>query len=95
MHVRDRAQFWCLLLGRSVAEKVAAADFRPGEVLQQVRSAKRRMKLDVKVKGAVVAIVGGRLVQRHDVGKGRLPKVVKTYHRIFQHVSEIACLSVG
>ena len=35
-------------LRRRVAQKVAAADFRPSQILQQVRLAQRRMELDVK-----------------------------------------------
>ena len=38
-----------LLFRRRVAEEVAAADLRTGEVLQQVRPAQRRMELDVEV----------------------------------------------
>ena len=38
-----------LLFRRRVAEKVAAANLRTGEVLQQVRAAQRRVELDVEV----------------------------------------------
>src|SRR5215510_6873543 len=95
MHSRDGAKFCGLLFGRSVAEKVSAADLRAGKVLQEIRAPKRRMELDMKMKSAIVAIVCRRLVQRHDVRKRRLPKIVKTYHGIFQHFSEVQCLGVA
>ena len=38
-----------LLLRRRVAEEVAAANLRAGEVLEQIRPAQRRMELDVEV----------------------------------------------
>ena len=44
-----------LLFRRRVAEEVAPANLRTGEVLQQVRAAERRMELDVKVEALDVA----------------------------------------
>ena len=47
-----------LLFRRRVAEKVAAANLRTGEVLQQVRAAERRVELDVEVEACGVALTG-------------------------------------
>jgi hypothetical protein len=44
--LRLRAQFGGFLFRRRVTQKIAAADFRPRQSIQQARTAKRRMELD-------------------------------------------------
>src|SRR5262245_16730246 len=67
MNIRLRAQFGGFLFRRCVAQEIAAADLRTRQILQQVRTPQRWMKLDVKMEPAMVAPVGRRLVQRHHV----------------------------
>src|SRR5712664_4441691 len=69
VHFRLGAQFGCSLLRRSVTQKIAAANFRPGQILQQIRFAERRVELDMEMERAVVATISRSLVQRHDVRK--------------------------
>src|SRR4051812_25932034 len=68
-----------LLFGRCVAEKVAAANLRAGEVLQQVRTAQRRVKLDMEVEPCRLSL-HPRLMQRHDVRKRHAPEIVEPDH---------------
>src|SRR5689334_200113 len=62
MLMRQGQKFRRLLLGRSIAQKISPADFRPGQILQQVRFAQGRMKFNMEVKATVVASAGGRLM---------------------------------
>src|SRR5215218_10423291 len=66
-----------LLLRRRIAQEVASPDLRPGQVLQQVGFAERRMELDVEVEAGIIMTVSRGLVQRHDIGKRHLPQVVE------------------
>src|SRR5262245_37557117 len=90
MNLRLRAQFGGFLFGRRVAQKIAAADFGTGQVLQQVRTAQRRMKLDVEMEPAVIVHVGRRLVQQHHIGERRPPQVVELHQKAFERSGEIA-----
>src|SRR5215813_14575175 len=69
MHRGEPAQFRRFLFGGSIAEKDTAANLRPGQILQEIRPSQRRVKLDMKMKAAIIAAVGRRLMQRHDVWK--------------------------
>src|SRR5882672_10853482 len=92
MNLRLRAQFGGFLFGRCVAQKIAAADLRPRQVFQQVRTTQRRMKLDVEMESAMIAAVGRRLVQRHDVRERHSPQVVELRQKTFERLGEIAQL---
>ena len=73
-----------LFLRRGVAEEVAAADLRTGQVLEQVRPAQRRMELDVKVEAADVAPSAGAWCSAITYGNGirqRLSKRMTTSRR--------------
>ena len=56
MRPAGRNELRRLLFRRRVAEKVAPANLRTGEVLQQVRAAERRVELDVKVEPQASAL---------------------------------------
>ena len=62
MNARLRAQLRRFLIRRSVAEKIAATNFRAREELQQIRFALRWMEFDMEMKPAVITAVSGRLV---------------------------------
>src|SRR5690349_387229 len=53
------------------------------------------MKLDVKVKGAVITAIGRSLVQRHYVWKRHPPKVVELHEDSLQHIRKIVQLFAG
>src|SRR5687767_6939472 len=57
VHVGYGAQFLGLRLGPRVAQEVAAADLGAGQVLQQVRFAKRRVDFDVEMKAGIIVAV--------------------------------------
>src|SRR5690348_14051065 len=80
-----RAKLCSLLLRTRVAEKIAAADLRPGEVLDEARLSQRRMKLNMKVE-ARCGSRGRRLVERHDVWKRRPPEIVEPYEHAPEHL---------
>src|SRR5262245_49057904 len=84
VNLRLRAQLGGFFFGRCVAQKIASADFGTSQILQQVRSSQRRMKLDVEMKPAVIAAVGRRLVQRHHVRERRSPQVVEFRQKMFE-----------
>ena len=88
----DRLSFELLgfLLGACVTEKIAAADFRPGQVLQQVGLSHGGMKFYVKVETAMAGRAGGSLVQSHHVGKRNIPKVVELDQNLLKYLREIA-----
>src|SRR5262245_38131271 len=88
--LRLRAQFGGFLFRRRVAQKIAAADLGAGQVLQQVRTAQRRMKLDVEMESAMIAPVGRRLMQRHHIRKRRSPQVVEFHQKAFERLCEVA-----
>jgi hypothetical protein len=48
------------------------------------------MKLKMKMESVVVAPVGGRLMQRHNIGKRHLPKVVEFNCDLLQDLGKIA-----
>src|SRR5436190_14590696 len=73
VHARQRPQLSGLLFRRSITQKISAADLGSGEILQEIRPAQRRMKLDVKMKVAIIAAIRRRLMQRHHVRKRHLP----------------------
>src|SRR4051812_17555911 len=78
-----------LVFRQRVAEKISAADFRTGQIFQEIRLAQRRMKFDMKVKSAVVASVGWSLVQRHHIGERYAPEIVVTNGHDFQRLGKI------
>src|SRR5262245_3182343 len=95
MNIRLRAQLGGFLFRRRVAQKIAAADLRPSQILQQVRTPQRRMKLDVEMEPAMVAPVGRRLVQRHHVRERRTPQVVELHQKTFERLGEIEQLRIA
>jgi hypothetical protein len=52
-----------LLLRRGIAEEAAPADLWPGQVLEQIGAAERRMDFDVEMEARSGVAVGWRLVQ--------------------------------
>ena len=82
-----------LLFRRRVAQEVAAADLGPGQVLEQVRPAQRRMELDVEVESSDV-LLQRRLVKRHHVGERHPPQVVEPDDHVAEHRREIPSLLV-
>src|SRR6185312_6523269 len=58
VHSRHGPQLRGFLLGRSVVQEIAAADFGAREILEQSRFAQRRMHLHVEVKTGIVDAVG-------------------------------------
>src|SRR5262249_13037242 len=89
MSLRLRAQLGGFLFGRRVAQKIPSADLRSRQILQQIWTAQRRMKLDVKMEPSMIAAVGRRLVQRHDVGERHSPQVVELRQKTFERFGEI------
>src|SRR5687767_14903197 len=79
-----------LFFGRCVRKEVTTADFRSRQILKQTGTAQWRMKLDVEVKTRMVAAIGWRLMQRHHVRKGHLPKVVEPDENLFQQCRKVA-----
>src|SRR6266850_7589829 len=77
MYIELCAQFVRLFFRRSVTQEIPTANFRSGEVLQQVRLSQGRVKLYMKMETTVVAAFHRSLVQWHDIGEGHLPKIIK------------------
>src|SRR6185312_6946790 len=77
-----------LLFRGRVAEEVPAADLRPGEVLEQVRSAQRRMEFDVEMEPFDASIERG-LMERHHIWKWHLPEIVETNSHVAEDCREI------
>src|ERR1041384_1412878 len=84
------AQFRSLLFRRSVGKKVTTSDFRTGQILEQIWATQRRMKLDVEMETRVVAAVSRRLVQRHYIREGHLPKIIELHQHLLQQRREVA-----
>src|SRR5262245_39576852 len=95
MNIGLRAQFGGFLFRRRVAQEIAAADLGTRQIFQQVRTAQRRMKLDVEMEPAMIAPVGRRLVQRHHVRERPPPQVVELHQKTFERLGEIAQLSLA
>src|SRR4029453_12181936 len=70
------------------AEEVPSADLRPGKVLEQVRSAQRRMEFDVEMEPFDASNERG-LMERHHIWKWRLPEIVKADSHVPEHCREI------
>src|SRR5262249_4613893 len=87
--IRKRLQFSRLFFGRRIAEEISAADLRPGEVLQQIWLSQRWVKLNVKMKTAVVFSVSRRLTQRHDIWERHSPQIVEFHQDCLQNRREI------
>src|SRR2546423_636587 len=73
VHAGQRPQLSGLLCRRITTQKISAADLGSGEILEEIRPAQRRMNLDVKMKVAIIAAIGRRLMQRQNVRKGHPP----------------------
>src|SRR5262249_18322146 len=52
------------------------------------------MELDVEMKAAVVAVVSGRLMQRHDVRECNLLEIVETDDNVLQNSCQILHFSI-
>jgi len=92
VYIGLRAQFRRFFFGRGVTQKISPAYLGTCEIFQQIRLAQRGMKLDVKVKRAVVATIGRRLMKRHDVRERHAPQIIELYEQMFQCCSEVAHL---
>src|SRR6267378_7908624 len=94
MYIELSAQFVRLFFRRSVTQEISTADFRSGQVLQQVRLSQGRVKLYMKMETTVVAAIHRSLVQWHDIGEGHLPKIIKLDQDFFEHFSKVAHLAI-
>src|SRR3954469_23520764 len=81
---RDGLQLAGLVLGKGVAGEHSRRDLRPGEVLQLVPRSVRRIELRVRMPLRVGALVGGRLIPRHEIGERPLPETVVLRKRRLQ-----------
>ena len=95
MQVRQCSQLGRLFFRNGVAQEITASNLGSGQVFEQVRFSQRRMKLDVKVKAAMVSTVSRRLVKRHDVRKAHAPQVVELDQDTLQGIGEIDNFSVA
>src|SRR2546425_1120206 len=69
VYIELRAQFVRLFFRRSVTKEISTANFRSGQVLQQVRLSQGRVKLYMKMETTVVAAIDWSLMKWHDIGK--------------------------
>ena len=59
VHAGKLSKFLRLVFRQCITQKIAAADLRASEVLQQAGLAQRRMKLDMEMKAAWSATIEG------------------------------------
>src|SRR5262245_28570135 len=90
--VRLRTKLCGLLLGRRVTQEITTSNLGPREIFQQIGPPQWWMYLDVKMKPLIAYSVGRGLVQRHDIGKRHLPKVVEHHKRLLQRFSKLRYL---